>query len=266
MLWKVRKAVAKSFAQRGFVLRRQRPYEEYAAIIDALRPVVTEHDLIRVGGDGDGGYLIPDDLDGVEICFSPGVDRVATFEQQMIDRGMTVFQIDASIDDTPLKHERNHFERKFLGIQTRGDFITLDDWVNQKAPAPTGDLILQMDIEGAEWLTLAQVSEETLLRFRVIVLELHDLTLAVQPTSTDCMTPVLERLGTYFDVVHVHANNYGRVMPTKKVDMPDALEVTYLRKDRSTVRTPLDVREHPLDQDNTTAFPPVNLAAMYNTR
>ena len=31
-------------------------------IIELLRPISTEHQLIRIGGSGDGGYLIPDDL------------------------------------------------------------------------------------------------------------------------------------------------------------------------------------------------------------
>jgi hypothetical protein len=37
------------------------------------------------------------------------------------------------------------------------------------------DLILQMDIEGAEWHVLLNVSRDTLRRFRIIVIELHDL-------------------------------------------------------------------------------------------
>ena len=33
--------------------------------INRLHPLVTEHPLIRIGARGDGGYLIPDDLEGV---------------------------------------------------------------------------------------------------------------------------------------------------------------------------------------------------------
>ncbi|MEJ2410769.1 MAG: hypothetical protein P8Y48_16060 [Novosphingobium sp.] len=153
----------------GLVVRRHQKAGHYADFLATLRPVETEHPLIRIGGEGDGGYLVPDDLDGIEACFSPGVDKIALFEEDMIARGMRVFQIDASVEESPLKHERNQFERKFLGIVSRNHFITLDDWVKEKAGATSGDLLLQMDIEGAEWLTLAQVSEETLKRFRVIV-------------------------------------------------------------------------------------------------
>lgn len=266
MLWKVRDRLVKFAARRGFIVRRHLRPQAYARVLELLRPVQTEHALIRVGGERDGGYLIPDDLDGVSTCFSPGVDRVVTFEEDMIARGMEVFQVDASVEDTPLKHERNHFERKFLGIRSAGEFITLDDWVNEKAQG-ADDLILQMDIEGAEWLTLAQVSEETLLRFRILAIEFHNLTMIVDPLMADIYAPVLERLKTHFDIVHIHANNFGRVFTDRDLALPDVIEVTYLRKDRSAVRQPVAHLPHALDQDNSPMFPPVQIPApMYNSR
>jgi hypothetical protein len=45
---------------------------------------VTDVPLIRLGADGDGGYLVPDDLEDVAACFSPGVDDRASFESAMI--------------------------------------------------------------------------------------------------------------------------------------------------------------------------------------
>lgn len=246
-------------ARAGFVVRRHRPASHYAAFLETLRPVETEHPLIRIGGARDGGYLVPDDLDGITACFSPGVDRVATFETDMIHRGMKVFQIDASVEESPLTHPNNQFERKFLGISTRGHFITLDDWVNQKVGDAPGDLILQMDIEGAEWLTLAQVSEATLKRFRVIVVELHNLHMMVEPFLPDLFTPVMERLRAHFDLVHLHANNCAWVMRGKDTEMPSVLEATFLRKDRSTRREPVKSLPHPLDQDNEPSLPPAHI-------
>jgi hypothetical protein len=42
--------------------------------------------------------------------------------------------------------------------------------VRTHAPS-AGDLILQMDIEGAEWPVILNASQEVLTRFRIIVLE-----------------------------------------------------------------------------------------------
>jgi hypothetical protein len=43
----------------------------------SLAPIDTGIPLDRVGGDGDGGYLIPRDTEGVVALFSPGVSTVA---------------------------------------------------------------------------------------------------------------------------------------------------------------------------------------------
>ena len=42
--------------------------------IEKFRPKLVGKELIRIGGKGDGAYLLPDDLSGISACFSPGVD------------------------------------------------------------------------------------------------------------------------------------------------------------------------------------------------
>jgi hypothetical protein len=38
-----------------------------------INPVITVKELIRIGGDADGGYLVPNDLEDLSGCFSPGL-------------------------------------------------------------------------------------------------------------------------------------------------------------------------------------------------
>ncbi len=130
--------------------------------------------LIRLGADGDGGYLVPDDLADVAACFSPGVDNRATFESALIERGIPCFLADRSVDGPPFEHAMIDFERKFVGAVDDDGTLTVDRWVAEHAPG-NSDLILQMDIEGAEWMVLLNCSPETLRRFRIIVMEAHDL-------------------------------------------------------------------------------------------
>src|SRR4051794_4689062 len=40
-------------------------------LIGRLSPVLTDVPLTRLGADGDGGYLVPEDLADVSACFSP---------------------------------------------------------------------------------------------------------------------------------------------------------------------------------------------------
>ncbi len=243
----------------GLSVHRHSPAAQQRNVLALLKPVQTEHRLIRLGGDTDGGYLLPDDLEGIGACFSPGVDVVATFERDVVERGIPTFQIDASVEDTPLKHELNDFEAKFLGIETRDNLITLDDWVKAKVTEATGDLLLQMDIEGHEWLTFAAISTETLLRFRIMVLELHFVDGLTHGLGPWLFQPVLERLARYFDVVHLHANNVTPLVQSRELQMSRCLEVTFYRKDRSVQRSPLQEYPNILDRDNVPNRPSVHM-------
>ncbi len=85
-------------------------------LIAKLHPLDTEHPLIRLGTThGDGGYLVPDDLDGIVACFSPGIDIQASFENSLIERGIPCFLADASVAGAPIKGDMVHFTKKFLG-------------------------------------------------------------------------------------------------------------------------------------------------------
>jgi hypothetical protein len=139
-----------------------------------IRPLNSGMPLIRLGAEGDGGYLVPDDLDGIEACFSPGVSSIAAFELAFAERGIPCFLADFSVDHAPVTHSLIHFDKKFLGITNDDIYIRIDDWVNEKSPNSQND-ILQMDIEGAEYEILFDISEDILKKFRIIIIEFHHL-------------------------------------------------------------------------------------------
>ena len=60
--------------------------DEIVAVFELLKPKASKTPLIRIGGDMDGSYLVPDDLDGIAACFSPGVNRIKYFEDFLTDR------------------------------------------------------------------------------------------------------------------------------------------------------------------------------------
>ena len=223
-------------------------------LIRRLRPVLTDKGLIRIGGDGDGGYIIPDDLDGVVACFSPGVGAIAAFEAALVARGVPCYLADASVAGPPATGTRVHFDKKFLGVVDDDMTITLDAWVKACAP-PDGDLILQMDIEGAEWVVLLNVSEVVLKRFRVIVVELHWLERLIDKVGFELMFAALDRLLRQFYVVHNHPNNVARPFKSRGVTIPRHLEMTFLRRDRAQVTGYANRFPHPLDRKNMPELP-----------
>lgn len=154
---------------------------EATLIDDFLRPYTTDTPLIRVGDFGDGGYLVPDDFRGIAACYSPGVSQQASFEMDVAKRGIPSFMADASVENPPLQVPGAQFVRKFLGDKDAGEFMTLASWVAETDPDPKADLLLQMDIEGAEYETLGAAPRDLLRRFRIIVIELHNLPYVTRP-------------------------------------------------------------------------------------
>ncbi len=219
-----------------------------------LMPYATDRPLIRVGGSGDGGYLLPDAMDGLVACFSPGVDDTMTFDLEIMNRGVPCFLADASVDGLAQDHALATFDKVFLGPKTEGIFISLDDWVARYAPTQ-GDLILQMDIEGAEYTTLPATSDETLKRFRIIVLELHNLEKVFSNASLTKYQTFIDAILKHFTVVHTHGNNNTSKISAGGITVPSALEITLLRNDfvkNPTLQTQLP---HPLDEPNVQTQP-----------
>lgn len=207
--------------------------EQVLRLIDYLKPVQISKPLERFGPRGDGGYLVPNDFDGVTACFSPGVSDVAGFELDLANKGIPCFLIDASVNCAPVQHEKIFFEPLFLGPTSDGfKFVSLEDWVHEKAPG-TSDLVLQIDIEGAEYEALLATPEPLLKRFRLIVMELHDLDfLMTDRYSAIGFEIFLKHIRTVFDVIHIHPNNNRRVIKHHGIQIPPVIEITLLRKDR----------------------------------
>ena len=220
-----------------------------SAFLKQIYPVGTNHALIRMGGEKDGGYLVPDDIDGVSACFSPGVNTVADFELELTKRGIKCYLADASVEAPPVANPLFDFEKKFLGSRTENHFITLGDWVDSKSPGD-GDLILQMDIEGAEYGVLHATSDALLKRFRIIIIEFHDLDHLYDSFSFEFLRLTFERLMESFEVVHVHPNNCEHPVRVGDITVPPVMEVTFLRKDRVTSKTQRSDFPHPLDRAN----------------
>lgn len=226
--------------------------EDFKKLVKTLRPVKTKYELIRVGGDNDGGYLLPNDLSGISTCFSPGVDVTATFEKDLLARGIRSHLADASVDGAPDGLEVASFTKKHLGPHTTGDYMSLEYWVKSKAPPPwpVGDFILQMDIEGAEYQTILATPMDTMRRFRIIAIEVHNAQHWFNPVAWGVVQGFFDKLLADFHVVHLHPNNNCPMMQVDNVLFPTVFELTLLRKDRAEVEGFADDLPHPLDQPN----------------
>lgn len=223
--------------------------EEIQKLIDSLRPVKTKFNMIRVGGDNDGGYLLPNDLSGISVCFSPGVDVTASFEIDLCKRGIGSHLADASVDAPPKNFTPLSFTKKYLGGYNDDTHMTLAAWMHEQR-AFMGDFILQMDIEGGEYTTLLCTPPDVLRKFRIIAVEIHNVQTWFTPLAWPVVTTFFEKLLEDFRVVHNHPNNNCPFIEVDGILMPTVFELTLLRKDRTIALDYCDEFPHPLDQPN----------------
>jgi hypothetical protein len=150
------------------------PKHEVLDLLARLQPQDNGHSLIRVGGSGDGGYLIPNDMEGITELFSPGSNKLSSFEREAADFWEIKSYICDSLEEQPTDLSTfQDFTDAWVGPYTDGEkYISLAQWIEEKSQS-SGDLMLQMDIEGAEFQTLLAVPTSLMKRFRIIVIELH---------------------------------------------------------------------------------------------
>ena len=223
--------------------------------------------LIRIGDEGDGGYLLPDDFNGIRHCFSPGVSTTADFEEDVARRfGIKSFMADASVDGPPMDNPLFEFDRKFLGAAQNETFTTLGAWVEEKLGKDDDhDLLLQMDIEGGEFDVLIESDKALLRRFRMMVIEFHRMQSIFERNNLPRLRALFAKLHQDFAIAHLHANNCCGISESGGVGIPPVFEITYLRRDRvANLATgePM-VLPHPLDRPNVPQNPDVTMPEIW---
>ena len=223
--------------------------EAVEAFFGQFQPRAIDVPLKRVGGKFDGGYVVPDDFSGIEASYSPGVATEMDFDLEIAEMGIPGFLIDASIQGIAKTHPNIRFERLFLGERTGGEFISLPDWIARNTP-DAKELLLQIDIEGAEYKCLNATPRADLDRFRIIVIEFHDLHRAFTEEHHAVMRETLDRLNESHLPVHIHHNNCLPPARYGAFTFPEVFEVTYIRKDRCKEQGETSLIPHPLDRPN----------------
>jgi len=226
---------------------------EIKELIKELRPIeVEDKELIRIGNNTeiDGNYLLPNDLDGIEYCFSMGVGKSSAFELQLAKMGIKSIVADYSVEKLPVTHPDLIFEKKFVNSYNSDTTITFLDLKEKYLKNHNKDMILQMDIEGDEYKVFLDMPQSELKKFRIIVVEFHFLTRLFDPHVSQFIYSSLKKILENFYVVHIHPNNHSPVLKKDNIEVPHYLEITFLRKDRVKNFGFAKQFPHPLDSKN----------------
>lgn len=249
------------------------------------------HDLIRVGSEGDGGYILPKRiLNKTNYLISFGLGDNWTFEEH--------FQRESGAFVTCYDHTitKNFWRKRFIkacirvlskneknkNLNSIFDYFKYKRFFNGKRALhhlrkigyshlgeidirtiiqqlDSFSIFLKIDIEGSEYRILNQISEfkDHLLGF---VIEFHDVDIL-----SSRVTEFIENIKGHFTLVHIHANNCGGI---DLEGNPIVLEMTWIRNTEISSSEDSDSIAYPiegLDQANASEFPDIALSFSTNS-
>lgn len=198
-----------------------------------LLPVydVKDRNFIRLGGselEEDGGYVMIDEFSPSMLAYSFGINRDVSWDKEMAIRNIPCFMYDHTIDNLPEENPLFHWKKTGISgnapvtdCKTLANLITENDHTNRQ------DMILKMDIEGAEWDALDDTDSQVLDQFCQMIIEFHDM---CNPSKFGKICSVFAKLAKTHCCVHVHGNNWAAYHRVGGLVMPYVLEATFVRK------------------------------------
>lgn len=219
---------------------------------------IVGRDLIRVGRHNDGGYIMVDSFQNSGgVAYSFGISNDVSWDADMAARGYEIFMYDPTIDALPVTHEKFHFFREGIaGFEFKKHSLnTLEHFINVNGHADCDNMILKMDVEGAEWSFLATVASDTLSRFDQMTFEIHDLIAPKDKSVMNATLACLSKINRTHSLVHVHANNANPfIIFEDKILMPNLLELTYVKTANYQLADDADLYlPLPIDEPNINA-------------
>jgi hypothetical protein len=226
-----------------------------------IKIIDSGHKLIRIGSSSDGGYLIPNILDQIEFCFSPGVGNSTTFENHLLNYNIKSFLADNTVD----YFGEHNFIKKNLNSFSDEKNITLEDWVNEKLSSRSNNnLLLQMDIEGSEIECLYNSSINCLDRFKIIIIEFHHFHYILNYLGLKIYNDLFDKILKTHHIVHIHPNNVGPTLNICNNEITNGYEITFInKKDCKYVKKINYSFPHKYDYKNVSSLPDVKCPKIF---
>jgi hypothetical protein len=203
----------------------------------------------RVGGDNDGGYVMANDFECNLLAYSIGVGPQVIWDVDMANRGMIIYQYDHTVPGLPEEHAGFRFQPLGIGPDmSDAQLITLEEMLRRNQHLNEQNMLLKIDVEGAEWEVFDQMDYGILSKFDQIVIEFHGLEHLSSKSFLDRCTRVFKKLNFHHVPIHIHANNYGGTEVIEGIFVPRVIELSYARRDRFTFSESEEIFPTVLDQ------------------
>lgn len=225
------------------------------------------HQKTRLGGQYDGGYVCVDDLDGIKAAFSFGIAQDVTWDIDIADRGIPVYQLDHSVDGPPRTHANFRFQKaKAVPVKRRHSAEeSISSLLTKHTDRKIASVILKMDVEHDEWQIIESACREDLRVFAQIICEFHGFDLIMNADWFQRAQGALLALDRDFAVVHVHGNNFQPLLSIGNTPFPEVLEVTYANRARYQFERCAETFPTALDAPNDRSRADMTLNYLYSS-
>lgn len=203
--------------------------------LSLLTPYDIDRPKVRIGPKGDGGYVFVDILEPSQSILSYGIGGESRFDQEMALRGHKVHMFDHTIPGVRITHPNMNFYREGVAGSSKASesLFSIEDHL-RRYQIGGDDMILKMDVEGAEWEAIGHSSSQTLRRFSQIVIEIHELDKLLDQAFREMFNRFCRKLNSLFTLFHVHANNHdgpNGIVIVNGLPVSPLLELSYVRRD-----------------------------------
>ncbi len=257
-LWPVKNSITPDEKITAYLTMAFKNY--YDELQDLLRVAKVESfELTRTGAAYDGGYILLDDFHEGGIAYSFGISSDVSWDKDMASRGYDVFMYDHTIENLPEENSRFHWQK--LGIadgKTQDERLkTLEELISRNHHENEKNMILKMDVEGAEWGFFQSVNPEVLKQFAQMTFEFHSVN---SPENPEQVLKVFRKINKTHQLIHIHANNNGNYVSIGGKKFCSLFELTYVLRDKYSFSENYDVNlPLSIDAPNITDYPEIEL-------
>lgn len=210
----------------------------YKAIVKKLNIDFITDDLIRLGKNNDGGYVVlKSSLNQYESLLSFGIGGDISFEKSFQqESNCFVNCFDPSIDTLPEPLRNSNFFQNGIDSKNHGNYVKLEKALQMSNMKIGSKIFMKMDVEGFEWEVLANTESFDLVKnFDQIVIELHikyllDKSKFWLPFVLVQRYFILKRLKKYFYFYNINANNVCGYIHFHSFIFPNVVEISMLNK------------------------------------
>ena len=232
------------------------------ATVGLLQPKIPSGDLVRVGGEADGGYVIETPMLGSTVL-SLGVGTEISADLHLIESyECEVHAFDPYVErpiNAPMKFMFSQIGLGRNEIKAGLKFQTIDQILST---LPTKPNLALIDIEGSE-LTLID-SFHYLRDVEQIVIEFHDLDQIIFEEFFLKFTALLKQILKSHEPIHIHGNNDGPTLRIQGAIWPSIIEVSFRKKSSMSAKEfNFGPWPHQLDRPNNPARPDLYLEPFF---